>query len=545
MSSSAQEKIADEVHPIGAYDAYWLRPHSNGYIVYISLVERSQQQGRVLRKNHLLRVGAIFEGIFEDTEALKTYYANDELCVCDLVLNDIGRLLTPLKKEWVALDSADPHEHYMAQHLQNVLTHLAKRVVASNRELNLRLFDQRCLIERDVLSVPSSMYNVPAPVSSVRVVMREIRNFEANETSLIYPIYSEMNRNNVGPVPELCFENTVITVACRVPAGLPHLNRFIACQARLAVAYYNHVVLPYPLPAEASHGPLRPRGPSASHLVVRLFPYYSDLPVRPKELVFDVASLPHLGLHFDVDEKIGEGAISVSRMLRQLVDLCRFENSSSGVTVMVNGAFNQDANSEYCRWNEGDSDEGESSLRRLHKAKVVRSVPKENFDLRVSDLDGDGGGEEAAPPAADDCAHLRLESADISGVSCEVWAEFYPYSRFERASTYKKQVCEVQMKVHAMELQSERLRTFLVLGYDTLVELVQYSVIPVMYSDDEEEQGLEHSRAEAVALLKHVTVDTELQSGIFRAVVAGLSLTADWDAAVLSLQLLSTRILLC
>lgn len=498
-------RITDVVHPIGAYDAYWLHPHTNGYNVYISLVERSQQQGRVVRKIYLLRVGAIFEGFYEDKQTLQTYYANDDLCVCDLVLSDVGRLLTPESKEWVALDSADPHEYYMAQHLQSVLMHLAKRVVASSRALHNRLFDQRCLIERDVLSVPTSMYSVPAPVSSVRVVMREIRNFEENETSLIYPVFSEMNRNNVGPVPELCLENTIISIGCRVPAGLPHRNRFVVCQARLALAYYNHVVLSYPLPNEASAEPLPPQGPSVSHLVVQIFPFYSDLAVRPKELVFHAASLRHLGLDIDVDQTIREGAIKVSVMLRRLVGLCRFENSSSGVKIMVNGAFNQDTDSEYCKWKEDDSDDGEGP-RRLHRARVARRVPTVVFDrpsgsLSDDEKDGERSGEEiaaAVTTAASKSEHLRLESVDISGIKCEVWAEFYPYSRYERAHTYKKEVLEVQMKVHARELQSERLQTFLVLAYDTLVELVQYSVIPVMYSDDDEEDG-KGSRARRAA----------------------------------------------
>lgn len=659
--------ITDVIHPIGIYEGNWIFPYVNGYNIYISLLERSQER-RVMHKEQFLRIGAKLEALDDDEEndSSKTPVEN-ELFVIDIITNDVGRLITPPDKEWVALDSVDPHEYYMGLYMQSILVYIAKRVngLAFDR-IHKILFDQHCVIENIYTPLSTIISNYRQSnhlnLGNYRTTLREYTDQQVERAaayqeklkksknkhikpknyhlfrgySINYPITKK-----VGPA-KLSFENTIIATACRIQAGAIHLRRYILCTARLSVTYHQSSPLLLPLPEQPI---LKP--PKVSHLCINLFPMYSDLLIKPKKIVFHADSLESLlGSLIDIDRTLQEGPHAVVSLLKRITSICRYEYTPKGVKLMVNGAFNEkyhkirrwpgveypedeveeevddsyydvepavnideelayldnpvedvvlppkeaspernpkpllDSVGEYFREKVEKAQAEQERLEMLknetetsrHIAQVVSAYDDHSQHLSHADrlrlkvaeaqeissqIDTDIGGSSAdnkVDSTIDDDTVYEEEhmctTKDIDGTIVELNGEYSMQARVIGNSN----TVEAQLTIYAMETERRELSASVIIDHETLVDVIKYSILPVLEDSDDEDEDDEAdgvgspqkgARLKAIALIDKLLVDQQLQDYLFRTVCAGLALTISREKRIMKLNLEHTTILLC
>ena len=658
--------ITDVIHPIGIYEGTWIFPYVNGYNIYISLLERSQER-RVMHKEQFLRIGAKMEVLDDDDDDNEASVEN-ELFVIDIITNDVGRLLTPPDKEWVALDSIDPHEYYMGLHMQNILVYIAKRVngLAFDRMHKL-LFDQHCVIENIYTPLSTIISNYRQynnlNLGNYRTTLREyceqqVERAEIYQEKLrksknkhVKPRSHHMFRgysvryprtNKVGPV-KLSFENTIIATACRIQAGAIHLRRYILCTARLSVLYYQSSPLLLPLPEQTIL-----QAAKVSHLCINLFPMYSDLLIKPKKIVFHVDSLESLlGSSIDINHTLQQGPYAVVSLLKRIASICRYEYTPKGVKLMVNGAFNEkyykirrwpgveypeeeveeetedsyfdvepainvdeelayldnpveeiilppkvaspeskpkpllDSVGDYFRDKVEKAQAERERLEMLknetetsrHIAQLVSAYDDQSQQLSHADRlrlkvaeaqeissqidDGINNGtisEEKIETNIDDDTVYEEEhmctTKEIDGTAVELSGE---YSIQARAIGSDNTV-EAQLTIYAVETERRELSATVIIDHETLVDVIKYSILPVLEDSDEENEDDDDDeirspktgdRFKAIALIDKLLVDHQLQDYLFRTVCAGLALVISREKRKMKLKLEHTTILLC
>ena len=141
----------DFVHPLAIYEATWLSDQTHDVSIHISLLER-----RIgTRSQFWLRIGSVTtkQSVENDEEE------DSELEVLGLITNEVGKRLMPPGKDWVDLHAISPNEHYVLTYLQNILTHVADRVLSTTPRRSLmnsnRYVDQFCTIRSSKTSKSS------------------------------------------------------------------------------------------------------------------------------------------------------------------------------------------------------------------------------------------------------------------------------------------------------------------------------------------------------------------------------------------------------
>ena len=142
----------DFVHPLAIYEATWLSDQTHDVSIHISLLERRLGT----RSQFWLRIGSVTT---KQTTVDNEEEDDSELEVLGLITNEVGKRLMPPGKDWVDLHVISPNEHYVLTYLQNILTHIADRVLSSTPRRSLmnsnRYVDQFCMIRSSKTSKSS------------------------------------------------------------------------------------------------------------------------------------------------------------------------------------------------------------------------------------------------------------------------------------------------------------------------------------------------------------------------------------------------------
>ena len=300
------------VHPLAVYEATWL--NASGYTVHVSLIDRSHGGGT---SRFFLRVGTVLE---------HPNGTSDDLQVLEVLPNDIARLLTPPLQYWIDLNVINVNEYYMSNFLFQSLRHIADRVYKPSRYLS-RMIDQVLLVEAVYESGDSA--DVEEDEDGKR---RELKgNLIAVATE------QRVRRDQSGPHSDLSLDKTIAQRACRIPIGPVYDARFVMANVRMSVLYPDsETLLHEPLPQR--HADITRRVP-AKHVVLHVYPTYSERKIAPKVASFEPLSLPVLIGEIDVDEALEEGVQAVARLLMALCRLLHFHEAAGGkIKLGITGA---------------------------------------------------------------------------------------------------------------------------------------------------------------------------------------------------------------
>ena len=333
-----------------------------------------------------LRIGVSYE----DPEGIRS----DDLQVLDIITNTEGRLITPSNKDWVDINDINPGEYYMQIYLQTVMTYISNRV----KEVPIfiqKMIDQNCIItskkiitnntdDDEYASRPVSRSlafkaeTPPKMVHSEGVYMKDLKTyrFKINHminklTDFTTSISKKQIRSTAGssssnssnnnsrpntsqqkePVVEvnpnftlrkvgksyLYFDKTLSYCCCKIPMGPSYRGKSVLVQARLTVSYYNQATLSYPLPEESNK---TMNAPKISHVIVTLYPYYSDTKIKPKTAAFEVETLRNLLPEFKngIDDVLTNNR-QILRLLKAITRLMRFDYTIYGPKLLISGAL--------------------------------------------------------------------------------------------------------------------------------------------------------------------------------------------------------------
>lgn len=135
----------------------------------------------------------------------------------------------------------------------------------------------------------------------------------------------------------LYFDKTLSYCCCKIPMGPTYRGKSVLVQARIAVSYYNQATLSYPLPEESNK---TMDSPKISHVIVTLFPYYSDVKINPKTVAFEVETLRNLLPEYRTDiDTVMSSNIQVLKLLKSITRLMRFEYTIYGPKLLISGAL--------------------------------------------------------------------------------------------------------------------------------------------------------------------------------------------------------------
>lgn len=426
------EKQVEEltlVHPLAVYEGTWL--NAKGHTVHVSLIDRSHGSET---SRFFLRIGTVLEhpeGTVEDLQVL------------EVLQNDIGKLLTPPLQYWIDLNVINVDEYYMSTFLQQSLQHIAHRVHKPSKYLSSTV-DQVCLVEAVYETATEtegevfddgfeggrgkkSKGNLIAVITEQalhgRARKRNDREVVVDAADSAPPRDQSSSRAPQGP--DLALDKTIAQRSARIPIGAVYENETVMTTVRMSIMYPDaESLLHDPLPLK--HDEIKAKIP-AKHVVLHVYPFYSEHKIAPKIVSLEPASLSVLIGDVNVDDIIDEGVRAVAQLLAKLTRLLYFRVDSLGrhrlgVTGAAILAANETAGEE--------SDED-------HVAAVVESsIIKQESE------------QEVAKRLREEAIEARMHSMMIRSKCCVViqslWRMALARSRFGKLRILNQMVIRIQ-----------------------------------------------------------------------------------------------------